>query len=408
MKSKKRKNINNNTVLLSLGAVATFVLMVFLFVKRGQVPAIDSRNSDADPITNITVVESTSEPTSTPEPTPTPEPKEYLLSFIGDNTLQSNVNYVNSPYGFAALLNGDYAYPYKNTSEYFKNDEYTLTNLECTLSDKSLYSAEQFSFKAPSEYVNILVEGGVDFVTMANNHTMDFYEAGRDDTIAACESVGIVCENDNEYKIVTTPNGITLGIISGFNTFHPEDRWSFIESSIATLKESNVDLIICMFHWGQELYYSANDNQVNLAHKCVDAGVDIVYGSHTHNLQPIEEYNGSIILYSMGNWVFGGHTEPSDPDTAIIQVKIVKDSDDNVKYDSYNVIPCSITSNIDGANAKANNTSYAAYQAYNNYCPTPYSEDNEGYARVMSKLYGTFVPEKEGADYSSWWASANQ
>lgn len=344
--------------------------------------------------------------TPTPEPTPEPEPEYFTLSFIGDNTLWANVNFIYSEYGLPKVVGDNYAYPYQNTVQYFNDDEFTLANLECTLSDQNLQSSgETFSFRCPSAYVNILVEGGVDFVTMANNHTMDYYETGRDDTISALDSVGIKHGNENEYSIVETPNGIKLGIYTGYNTYHPEDNWDSITSALSDMKSQGADITIVMFHWGQELYYSPNENQVNLAHKCIDAGYDIVYGSHPHCLQPIEIYNDKLIMYSLGNWVFGGNTEPSDPDTAIIQATIKRDIDGTISYYDYSVIPCSLTTNIDAANAKANNTNYNLYASYNNYCPTIYPGDNEGYGRTMAKLDGSFVPDKEGADYSNYYAS---
>ena len=376
---------------------------------------VNGKNTATLPLESDTAIEATEtsptpEPTAepTPEPTPEPEPEYFTLSFVGDNTLQSNANFLYSPYGFDKTINGDYTYPYKNTAQYFIDSEYSLANLECTLSDKSMYSSgETFSFKCPTDYAQILTNGGIDYVTLANNHTMDYYEQGIADTIEALDKAGIKHGKDNEYVIVSTPNGLKLGIYNGYNTYHPEDRMSSIEDAITSLKAENVDLIICMFHWGQELYYTPNDNQVNLAHKCIDLGVDIVYGSHPHCLEPIEIYNGKPIIYSAGNWVFGGSTEPSDPDTALFQITVKRDPDGAVSYDSIKAIPCAVTSNIEGANAKANNTNYNDYAAYNNYCPTPYEEGSEGYSRTMSKIDGTFKPLSQGADYSNYYASWN-
>ena len=345
------------------------------------------------------------EPTPSPSPTPEPEPEMLVLSFIGDNSLWANSNFVNSEYGLPKTVGDDYAYPYKNTVQYFEESEFTLANLECTLSDETMYSDQQFSFLAPSRYANILVEGHVDFVTMANNHTMDFYEKGLANTKAALDAVNIPYGNDGDTQIVTTPSGLKLGILTAYNSYHPEDKLDTITSNIKQLRSDGADIVICMFHWGQELYYSPNENQTKLAHACIDAGADIVYGSHPHCLQPIEEYNGRIIMYSVGNWVFGGNTQPSDPDTAIVQVTIKRDIDGTISYDGFNVIPCCISSNIDGGNAKANNTSYDAYANYNDYCPTPYEEDSEGYLRALSKLMGTFEAKSEGADYSDYYAS---
>ena len=126
----------------------------------------------------------TPEPTPEPTPTPTPEPQpEYFkLSFVGDNTLWATSNFENNPVGLPLTVGDDTSYPYKNTVKYFSEDEYTLANLECSFSDKKLgydYTATTFPFLAKASYVNILLDGGVDFVTMCNNHALDFYHRVR-------------------------------------------------------------------------------------------------------------------------------------------------------------------------------------------------------------------------------------
>lgn len=412
MARKRRKKKNSGQILaglLFLFIMAAILFGVFCLRDYGaRNRALVAAPTPAPPV-EVTAVPVTPAPAATPvptpEPTPEPQPEYFTLSFIGDNTLWANSQFVNNPVGLPLTVGDDTSYPYKNTVSYFNSDEFTLANLECSFSDQKMYSGEQFSFLAPTKYAQILVDGCVDFVTMANNHTMDFYEAGRDDTIAALDAVGIPHGIENQHQIVTTPSGLKLGIYTGYNTYHPEDNWNSLEEAIQEMRSSGADLIIVMFHWGQELYYTPNANQTDLAHKCIDAGADIVYGSHPHCLQPVEVYNDKLILYSAGNWVFGGNTQPSDPDTAIFQAIIKRDLDGAVSYDSFKVIPCCISTNIDGGNAKANNTSYDAYANYNDYCPTPYEEGSEGYSRTMSKLNGTFEAKSQGADYTDYYAS---
>ena len=350
----------------------------------------------------------TPEPTPEPTPTPTPEPQpEYFkLSFVGDNTLWATSNFENNPVGLPLTVGDDTSYPYKNTVKYFSEDEYTLANLECSFSDKKLgydYTATTFPFLAKASYVNILLDGGVDFVTMRNNPALDFYQAGVESTQSVLNEAGLPYGYENQGQIVTTPHGLKLGIWTSGNDLLPNKDKAV--NGIQELRNQGAEIVICMFHWGQELYYSPNDNQITLAHACVDAGADIVYGTHPHCLQPVEIYNGKIIMYSLGNWVFGGNTQPSDPDTAIIQAIIKRDVDGTVSYDSFTCIPCCVSSNIEGGNAKANNTDYNVYANYNNYCPTPYEEGSEGFERAMSKLMGTYQAKSQGADYSDYYAS---
>ncbi len=291
----------------------------------------------------------------------------------------------------------NYAYPFSNTVQYFKDDEYTLANFECTLSDQKLTSGQMFYFRAPAAYANIMIEGGVDFVTTANNHSLDFGEAGLQSTLEALSAAGLPYGTERQAQIVTTKNGLKLGIYTAGNDMRPDWKTDEAVAAVQSLREQGADYVICMFHWGLELYYTPNDNQINLAHAVIDAGADLVYASHPHCLQPIEEYNGGLILYSLGNWVFGGSTRPSDPDTAIVQIRLKRDIDGSVTRDGFEVIPCCVSSDLEKAARMADN--------YNNYCPTPYEEGSEAYERVMSKLTGTYEAKSQGADYSNWYAS---
>ena len=156
-------------------------------------------------------VAATPEPTPTPTPTPTPEPTPELftISVIGDQTLTSHQMLSDqSEYSYAGRMNGDYSYPFKNTVQYFKDDEFTISNLECTLSDTQMYSPQQFYFRAPAANAQILTLGGVDFVTTANNHSLDFGQAGLLSTYAALEEYGLDYGKEDDYKIVTTEHGL--------------------------------------------------------------------------------------------------------------------------------------------------------------------------------------------------------
>ncbi len=341
-----------------------------------------------------------SEATPAPTPEPTPEPsKEYVLSFVGDCTLWSNQNYQYHPAGFAGVMGENYAYPFSNTLKFFADDEYTFANCECTLTDNPNltydYTQVVFPFRAPTEYAEIFNEGGVDFVTTANNHMMDCYQTGADSTYAALEAHGVLFGKEGEAQIVTTPNGLRLGVYCSGTDLAPNQTKAV--NAVRQLRSDGAEFIICAFHWGQELYYSPNKAQIDLAHACIDAGANVIYGSHSHCLQPIEMYGGGLILYSCGNWTFGGSTMPKDPDTAIFQVRLQRGADGALTPVGFDVIPCCVSSNIEGANTNAQN--------YNDYCPTPYETDSKEYLRVMTKLTGDFQPTSQGADYSDYYAS---
>lgn len=350
--------------LLTVSLVATVALRI------NAVPAADEEKAEAIP---------TTQPTSTPTPPSTPAPKTYTISFIGDCTLASS-QYNND---FEKKMNGDYSYPFKNTVKYFKNDNLTVANLECSFSDKNMTSDGTFYFLAPTSFANILVDGSVEFVTTANNHRHDFAEAGIADTEAALDAVGVNHAGENETYIYDM-DGVKVGFYCLFNRLVPTT--SLVTKGIESLRAQGAEYIICALHWGVEGSYKVTADQKSVAHAAIDAGANVVYGSHPHVLQPIEEYDGGLILYSMGNWSFGGNTSPRDRDTAIVQLKVIKNPNGTLTTGEYEVIPCCLSS----------------VPSVNDYCPTPYEKDSEEYKRTLTKLDGTWTGKDLNVDYSHY------
>lgn len=357
--------------------VKTLILTILLLVSCSVLALLVFMRSDAAPDLSA-APEAKSDPvaTSTPAPTPTPEPEYFTISFVGDNTLSSSN--INS--SFRTTVGDNMAYPYANTVKYFSEDDLTIANLECVFSDKTLYSNEMFAFKSPTSYTGILTEGSVEFVTVANNHANDFGQKGYDDTCAALESGKIAYAGENETAVYETESGLKVGIYCAYNSVSAKN----VEAGIAKLQEQDVEYIICALHWGEEGTYKPKDSQIEIAHAAIDAGANVVYGSHPHVLQPVEEYEDGIIFYSLGNWSFGGNTNPKDMDTAIVQVKVMRDSDGKISTDSFELIPCCMSSTA----------------KYNDFCPTPYEKDSDEYKRTMSKLDGSFDGGNLNVDYS--------
>lgn len=369
--------MKKSTALYILGAVVLALLLVTL-------AAMLAMRASAVPAKDADTAQTTAKPVQTaePSPSPSPEPDYYIISFIGDCTLASS-QYNND---FEQKLNGDYSWPFKNTVQYFKEDSMTIANLECTFSDRKLTSDGTFYFVAPAEYANILVKGDVDFVTTANNHRHDFAEAGITDTEAALDAVGMAHAGENETYVYDM-DGVKVGVYCLFNSLVPTK--ALVEKGVQTLKDKGAQYIVCALHWGVEGSYHQTADEVAVAHAAIDAGANVVYGSHPHVLQPIEEYNGGVILYSMGNWSFGGNTAPRDRDTAIVQVKVKKDTDGTLSTDGYDIIPCCLSS----------------VASVNDYCPTPYKKDSDEYKRVLSKLDGTWKGSDLNVDYSAYHTS---
>ena len=318
-------------------------------------------------------------PTQTPAPEPTPEAKTYVISMVGDCTLASDKN--QSHFDSVISENG-LEWPFSGTIDILSADDFTLANLECSFSDKNLPSSgSTFAFRGKTEYAQILSLGSVEAVTNGNNHTQDFGETGEADTRAAVEAVNVGYIGANESQIFTTESGLKIGV------YCPGWRNCTIQGAqeaIPALREAGADVIIYAPHWGQEGKYHANSEQELVAHTAIEAGADIVCGTHPHVMQRMEEYNGGVIFYSLGNWSFGGNTAPRDRDTVIAQVTITQEPDGTCHVSGFTLIPCSLSS-TDGIN---------------DYRPTPYSESDEGFARAISKLDGTYTGPDLNVDYS--------
>ena len=376
---------------LQIGKALLLILLVVLCAQAISAryrsnPGLLRKNSD-----DVSAAQPAAE-TQVPIATPEPTPEYFTISAIGDLTLASHQNLGDaSEYSYTSRMNGDYTYPFQNTIQYFEADDLTIGNLECTFSDRRLSSSSLFYFQAPADRANVLPVNSIDFVTTANNHCMDFGEVGFNENCKALEAVGQAYGIDEQAQIITTESGLRVGIYTvgndaGSSGYIPSTEHAV--SAIEQLREDGAEYIICMFHWGKELQYTPSENMISLAHACIDAGAGLVYGTHPHCLEPVEEYNGGIILYSMGNFSFGGNTDPTDWDTAIVQVQVVRKGTETYN-EGWTAIPCRCSENT----------------KVNDYKPTPYEEDSEDYARIMSKLLGTYEGENAVKDYSGWYAS---
>lgn len=303
--------------------------------------------------------------TPTPSPIPTPTPKTVLVSFIGDTTLGQNRGVAPASYSFQSVVGEDYEYPFKNTVEVLGQDDMTLANFEGTLTTSDSYRDKEFTFKGPLEYVQILQNGSIEAVNLANNHSYDYYDAGLRDTRETLEAAGIVW-SDSSYFSTYEVNGVKIGMAGFLFPYQTQPIYDAIDE----LREEGCDIVIISCHTGVERMYEPEASAVTLAHQIIDYGADIYVGHHPHRLQPIEYYNGHYILYSLSNFCFGGQPNLTDPETCIVQCRFTEKEDGSYGYE-LTVIPYSMTSTF----------------PENDYCPVAYEVDSERYRSVMEKLH---------------------
>lgn len=277
--------------------------------------------------------------------------KTILLSFAGDFTLGTDTKFAYNTSLPAAFINSgkDYSYFLQNVSNIFANDDYTLVNLETTFTDSDAKAPKDgdvfYNFKGPKEYVNILTKGSIEGVTIANNHIYDYGKQGIADTVNVLkESKVDICGEG--YKILRDVQGVKFGFLGYTGWEYSKDLKEKIKNDISELRKQGAQIIIPYFHWGIERSYEPYDVQQNLAKFSIDNGADAVIGSHPHVIQSMENYKGKLIVYSMGNFCFGGNSNPPDKRTFILQARVNMENDE-LKNFQYKVLPAMISSRND-------------------------------------------------------------
>lgn len=347
--------------------------VIMMLTAAGCAPKGTDTHTDTNTVRETPVTTATPTPMPTPEPTPEPKDEHFLLTFAGDCTLGGSEASYYVGVGFIKTVADNYKYPFENVIGYFENDDFSMVNLEGVLADTSTAVSKKHVFRGPTHLVNILTENSVEAVTLANNHSMDHGQAGYDSTLATLDAAEVSYVQQDNSLIYTTDSGLTVGIYA-VNVDHLDVNE--ITAAIAALDANEeVDVVVLSAHWGIENTFRPNELQQTIGHAAIDAGADIVYGTHPHVLQPIEHYNGGLICYSLGNFTFGGNGDPKDYDTAFIQQEVIRRVDGTVELGELTIIPCSISTNPN----------------QNNFSPIPYEEGSDAYVRAMSKLDGTYT-----------------
>lgn len=319
-------------------------------------------------------------------------PVSLTLSVVGDCTLGTDetFDYDTSLNAYYENYGADYFL--QNVKDIFSADDLTIANFEGTLTDSDEREDKTFAFKAPASYASILTGGSVEAVNTANNHSHDYGEQSFDDTLVALDDAGIVHFGYDETAVMDV-KGIKVGLVGIYELYDHLEREQQLKDNIAKVKADGAQLIVAIFHWGNETETVPDSNQTTLGRIAIDEGADLVCGHHPHVLQGIETYKGRNIVYSLGNFCFGGNSSPSDMDTMIYQQTFTIDADGVKKDNVTNIIPCSISS--------------AAYDGYNNYQPTP-AEGDEA-TRILGKINerSSWISTAEGSTFTAKYNSNN-
>lgn len=304
---------------------------------------------------------------------PAPEPVTLTISFAGDCTLGASPK-SDPDYSFNGVYEQegeDASYFLKNVADLFGADDLTVVNLEGTLTESKESADKDYPFKGSPAYAKVLSGSGVDAATLANDHSLDYREQGYNDTIETLDAEGVSTFGFGRiaYRDV---KGVKVALVGAcaLPDNPAEDYTKEMTDNIAQAKAEGAQLVVVYANWGIEKDYVPQESDMRLGRAAIDAGADVVVGSHPHVVQGWEVYKGRYIVYSLGNFCYGGNSNPKDKDCLIFQetftvtgTEVAPATENDVKF-----IACSVSSS----------------SKRNNYQPT--LAEGEDAERILAKV----------------------
>ena len=226
----------------------------------------------------------------------------------------------------AKATNYDFTDSFKYISDFISDSDIAIANYETTTDPNKAYAGHP-RFNAPPEYLKAIADAGFDIVTTANNHSLDSELEGIETTIDAIEDAGLdhvgTRKSGNKRYIIKKVNDINIAFLSyTFGCNGIEDLFvvrdevdqvnyiheDLIKKDIKDAKAHGADFVVIYPHWGIELRSDADQSQIDLGHKMIDWGADLVIGNHPHVVEPYELYesengNKGFIAYACGNFI---------------------------------------------------------------------------------------------------------
>ena len=349
------RNLITVIVLLALVCAAVAVLMHFRNTAKDSAaanlptptPQATATATAAPQPTATPTPEPTATPTPTPTATPTPEPTatptptpktetQITITAVGDCTIGGLKS--SNFHDYAAEQSPEYFF--ENVQKYFQNDDLTIINLEGPLTNQTDKRPNRtYNFRGKPEYVNILTSSGIDACNLANNHGYDYKKQGLIDTYNVLTQAGIASFGFG-LEYYTEIDGFTVCCL-GFT------EWDFEKSEILDVIKAarpKCDLLIVSIHWGREYVNTPPSYCRDMGPKMIDAGADLVIGNHSHVYGTIYQYKGKWIIYSLGNFVFGGNNDPDYQECTIFRqtFTVSKGKSEDAGID---IIPARVSSN---------------------------------------------------------------
>ncbi len=241
--------------------------------------------------------------------------KKVRMMFVGDIMLDRGVES-----SVQEKAEGDFTFLFKNSASFLKGADVLFCNLESVISDKGVKVGTIYSFRAEPEAMEALEFAGFNVVSVANNHVFDYGRSAMEDSFRRLRGsdIKVVGGGFSESEACSPQFLETKGVkiaFLGYTEFAArwwvagEDRSGvcFLDGGIKNKIEEaakKADVVVVSMHFGDEYQETPNPEQKRIARSAIDSGADLVIGHHPHVAQPVEEYNGGFIAYSLGNFIF--------------------------------------------------------------------------------------------------------
>lgn len=305
------------------------------------------------------------QPIETTEAVAVEEKKDITINMVAIGDIMCHTSNFQDAYN-SETKSYDFSYVFEDIKDYIKNADIAIGNLETTFAGKDAGYSGYPNFNTPEQLAQNIKDLGVDVVSTANNHSLDKKYNGLVNTLDELDKVGL--SHTGTYRSVDEQNTILTKNVNGINIAFlsftygtngipvPKGKEycinlidnNLILDQIAKAKATNPDLICVNMHWGVEYQLKQNATQENLADFLFKNGVDIIFGSHPHVLEPMEKRTitmedgttkDGFVIYSLGNFMSGQVSENTQ-NTIILQLKITKHVDDGkITIDDVNYVP---------------------------------------------------------------------
>ena len=275
---------------------------------------------------------------ATPAPTtsPTSDPKQTIV-IHGTGDVSLDPSYI------PVFRSNGYGWAWSGLEGLFEDDDLTVINHECPSTTVVAPIPKTFSFRCDPVALEAAKRAGVDVLNFANNHGFDQGPQGLVDSLQNARRAGLIAVGAGESaEEADAPRyveakGWRIGIVGVGEVLDPISQVAVGEEvgtavghdfprALRAIREAsaNADLVVVVIHWGVELDTQPRDYQVAEAHRMIDAGADVIFGHHSHRLQPMETYEGRPIFYGLGNFVWPSFSVEGST-TAVAEVVVRPD-----------------------------------------------------------------------------------